>query len=31
VGINNCGDVTGTRSVKSAFHAYLWHPERAAQ
>lgn len=31
VGINNCGDVTGTRSVKSAMHAYLWHPERAAQ
>ena len=32
-GINDCGDVTGTRTSTSTTdsHAYLWHPERAAQ
>jgi uncharacterized membrane protein len=32
-GINDCGDVTGsrTKTITTDSHAYLWHPERAAQ
>jgi len=29
--VNNCGDVKGSRFMENKPHAYLWHPERAAQ
>lgn len=29
--VNNCGDVTGHRTVGGVEHAYLWHPGRAEQ
>ena len=29
--VNNCGEVTGMRTVGHSLHAYLWQLERAAR